>query len=99
MSDAVAVAVAVVVPVDDESSRRHSYLSYGSSQNPASSSSHAHGKVRYMRSGSGQSLNRPPRKPSSSRSAAGRQRLGSQFSRESEGSFYSCGSLLDDLDG
>ena len=71
-------------------------------QREASSISNMHEKMRRMRStslqGSKQSLGQS-KNQSTSRSPHGKlHRTGSHFSRGSEASFYSCGSLLDELD-
>ena len=88
---------------DDEGSPEASRLSWcGSLQRQGSSISNVHEKMRQMRSsslqGSKQSLRRS-RHHSTSKSPHGTlERTGSHFSRGSEASFYSCGSLLDELD-
>lgn len=80
-----------------------SRLSWCGSLEPQTSSiSNMHQKMRRMRStslaGSKQSLGQS-RNQSTSKSPHGTlQRTGSHFSHGSEASFYSCGSLLDEVD-
>lgn len=89
--------------VDEDVSPGASRLSWcGSLKRQSSSISNLQEKMRQMKSsslqGSKQSLGKTRHHSLSKSPDAKLERTGSHFSRGSEASFYSCGSLLDEID-